>query len=82
MDFRLISASKPDPVHSEKNLFLPDLYFRIATLDITISPLRERSKIYLHSFSLQKNIEKRDGLIKEISEAAIDKLKGHKLPGM
>ena len=83
VDFRLISASKPNLRSlSEKNFFLPDLYFRIATLDITISPLRERvediAPLVIH---FKNMIEKRDGVIKEISEPAIDKLKGYDWPG-
>ena len=83
VDFRLISASKPDLRSlSEKNEFLPDLYFRIATLDITIGPLRERVEdISPLVFHFKRTIEKRDGTVKEISEAALDKLKGHNWPG-
>ncbi|MBG09193.1 MAG: hypothetical protein CME68_10575 [Halobacteriovoraceae bacterium] len=83
VNFRLISATKPDIRNlCEQNRFLPDLYFRISTLDITISPLRERTEdIGPLIFNFKKKIEKRDGIIKEVSEAAIDKLKGYDWPG-
>ena len=83
VNFRLISASKPNIRNlCEKNKFLPDLYFRISTLDIVIAPLRERmediSSLVSH---FKKKIEKRDGVVKEISESAIDKLKAYFWPG-
>jgi len=83
VNFRLISASKPNiRTLCEQNKFLPDLYFRISTLDILISPLRERMEdITPLIFHFKKKIEKRDGIIKEISESAIDKLKGYWWPG-
>lgn len=83
VNFRLISASKPNIRNlCEKNKFLPDLYFRVSTLDIEISPLRERMEdISPLIFHFQKKIEKRDEVIKEISESAIDKLKSYSWPG-
>ena len=83
VNFRLISASKPNIRKlCQQNKFLPDLYFRISTLDISISPLRERIEdITSLIFHFKKRIEERDGVIKEISEAAIDKLKGYYWPG-
>ena len=43
VDFRLVSASKPDLENrSEKKDFLIDLYYRISTLDIHITSLRTR----------------------------------------
>jgi DNA-binding NtrC family response regulator len=83
IDFRLISASKPNLRElSEKGDFLPDLYFRIATLDITIAPLRERDEdIPSLVFHFKNKIEQRDHIFKEITEAALNKLKAYNWPG-
>lgn len=85
VDFRLICAGKSDlknmckPENSE---FLPDLYYRISTLDVVIPSLRERTEDILPLLiHFKKKAESRFGKTKEFSSSAIKSLKAYSWPG-
>ena len=75
VDFRLICASKPElKEQSRQNEFLPDLFYRISSLDIHVTPLRERASDIPHLIKFfQKNINENTSIkkIKTISSPAM-----------
>ena len=84
IDFRLICASNKNLFQlSQENKFRFDLYQRINTLEITLSPLRERASdipllvdYYLNLFSQEMNIK-----LPKISKPALNKLCSYQYPG-
>lgn len=83
VDFRLVAAGKPNLRKlSEKGEFLPDLYFRIKHLDVTILPLRERPEDILPTIAyVQNKIEQRTQQTKRILKPTLDKLVSYSWPG-
>lgn len=83
VDFRLVVASKPNLKDlSTKGKFLPDLYYRIICLDITIKPLRERPEDVLPTIQyFQQIIEKRTGQKKRIMKSTLEKISSYSWPG-
>ncbi|USN48525.1 MAG: sigma-54-dependent Fis family transcriptional regulator [Pseudobdellovibrionaceae bacterium] len=83
VDFRLIVAGKPNLRElSENGEFLPDLYFRIKHLDLTILPLRERPEDILPTIAYTQNkIEANKGIYKKIMKPTLDKLVSYNWPG-
>lgn len=85
VDFRLVCAGKPklkELCRGNDPDFLPDLYFRISTLDLEISPLRERTEdiepLLMHFKEMAENKFK---IKKDFSSSTIRALKGHSWPG-
>ena len=85
VDFRLICAGKPklkEMCCGDDPDFLPDLYFRISTLDLEITPLRERTEdiepllMYFKEMAENKFKTKKD-----FSSSTIRALKGHSWSG-
>lgn len=85
IDFRLICAGKSklrDMCKGEEPDFLPDLYFRISTLDLELPPLRERTEDIQPLISyFKENAEKKYSIVKEFSPSAIRILKSYSWPG-
>lgn len=83
VDFRLVVAGKPNLRSlSESRDFLPDLYFRISSLNLTILPLRERPEDILPTIAhIQNDIEKRSGLSKQLMRSTLQKLSSYSWPG-
>ena len=83
VDFRLICAGKPNlRKHAIDNKFLIDLFFRISSLNIEISPLRERPEdiIALVRF-FQKMMEEKLGMFKYFSLSVLKKFQEYSWPG-
>ena len=85
VDFRLVCAGKPklkEMCRGNDPDFLPDLYFRISTLDLEILPLRERTEdiepLLMHFKEITENKFK---MQKDFSSSTIRALKGHSWPG-
>ncbi|HET6329772.1 MAG TPA: sigma-54 dependent transcriptional regulator [Holophagaceae bacterium] len=84
VDVRLIAATHQDleGLVREKR-FRADLYYRVSTLPIRVPALRERADdiplLALHLLeSLAEDLRKP---VREISEAALERLRGHSWPG-
>lgn len=83
VDFRLICASKPSlRQRSINNKFLLDLFFRISSLNIDVAPLRDRTNDIgsLINF-FQQTIGDKLGTFKQLSPAALKRLKEYHWPG-
>ena len=83
VDFRLVCASKPHLRESSMdNEFLPDLFFRISSLNIDVLPLRSRVDDILPLVSFfQQSMEEKFGTHKVISPTALKKLQIYSWPG-
>lgn len=83
IDFKLVVAGKPNLRElSETREFLPDLYFRISSLNLEILPLRERPEDILPTIKhIQKIIEAETGVSKRILKPALQKLSSYNWPG-
>ncbi|PIP94283.1 MAG: hypothetical protein COW00_08370 [Bdellovibrio sp. CG12_big_fil_rev_8_21_14_0_65_39_13] len=85
VDFRLICAGKPklrEMCKGEEAEFLPDLYFRVSTLDLELPPLRERTEDIQPLINyFKRNAEGKYGITKEFSPSAIRVLKSYSWPG-
>lgn len=83
VDFKLVVAGKPNLRQlSETREFLPDLYFRISSLNLTILPLRERPEdIVPTALHIQRMIEKERGVSKRLLKPALQKLSSYNWPG-
>ena len=84
IDFRLISATNMDlPKLVEKGSFRADLYYRLSSVPISISPLRERREdIPLLARSLLPNInQKLNGNAQSISPQALEIMSAYRWPG-
>ena len=79
VDFKLVVAGKPNLRQlSETREFLPDLYFRISSLNLTILPLRERPEdIVPTALHIQRMIEKERGVSKRLLKPALQKLSSY-----
>lgn len=83
VDFRLVVAGKPNLRSlSESREFLPDLYFRISSLNLTILPLRERPEDIVPTINhIQREIEKEHGTSKQLLRSTMRKLSSYNWPG-
>lgn len=81
---RIIAATnKPIRQLMNEKLFRDDLYYRLATVTITVPSLRERKEdipLLAHHF-LKKYAERNGGAVKELSEAFMENLVHHDWPG-
>ena len=67
---------------AEAKEFLPELYFCIAALNLSILPLRERPEDIIPTvMHFQQKIEKESGVAKQIMRSTLQKLSGHSWPG-
>ncbi len=83
-DFRLIAATNKDlKAESEAHLFRPDLYFRLNVFQITLPPLRERTKDIeaLAVFYTKQFAAKTDGQEKHFEPGFLHKLEAYSWPG-
>lgn len=84
VDFRLIAATNVDlfKLTKEKN-FRADLYYRLTSAQITISPLRERREdvAYLMKSLLPNINQKLLGNVQSISEGALQLMQDYSWPG-
>ena len=85
IDFRLICAGKyklKEMCKGGDPNFLPDLYFRISSLDLILSPLRERKEdiepLLIH---FKKLANEKYNVKKEFSSSAMRALKSYNWPG-
>ncbi len=82
-DVRIIAASNKDlRLLIQQGLFREDLFFRLNVVPLRLPPLRERTEdipdLIRHFFDLVE----REGLpLKQIDQAALDRLKRHRWPG-
>jgi DNA-binding NtrC family response regulator len=85
VDFRLVCAGKPklkEMCKGNDPEFFPDLYYRISTLDLEITPLRERIEDVLPLLIHFKKIaDKKFNVEKEFSSSSIRALKSYSWPG-
>jgi two-component system, NtrC family, response regulator HydG len=83
VDFKLVVAGKPNLRElTETREFLPDLYFRISSLNLKILPLRERPEDIVPTIKhIQKMIESETGVSKRILKTALQKLSSYNWPG-
>jgi len=82
-DVRIISATNRDLLNmTEQDLFRQDLYYRIAGIDITLPPLRERrADIPALAELFLKRLSAGSGKIYHLADDAITQLTGHDFPG-
>jgi len=83
VDVRLIAATHRDLAEMvRKGTFRDDLYFRISTLPVKIPPLRQRPEdIPLLARNLLNHLSMDMGKKVEITELALEKLRGYSWPG-
>lgn len=84
VDTRVIATTNRDIKEMlEKNKFRSDLYYRLNVIPIDVPPLRERkSDIGLLIEHFLKKISEREGIAKkQISDNAVELLKGYDWPG-
>jgi two-component system response regulator AtoC len=85
VDVRVICAAKPklwNMCQGDDPEFLPDLYFRITPLVLTIAPLRERTEdIVPLTKHFSKMMSEKCGTDKEFSPNAVRALKSYNWPG-
>jgi transcriptional regulator with PAS, ATPase and Fis domain len=84
VDFRVIAATNMElPKLVEKGSFRADLYYRLSSVPISISPLRERREdIPVLARSLLPNInEKLSGTAQSISAQALELMGAYRWPG-
>ena len=77
VDVRVISASCRD-IDAGSTVLRQDLFYRLGVLSIDVPPLRERSEDIA---ILAAALLRRDGGGRRISEAALERLRGHRWPG-
>jgi DNA-binding NtrC family response regulator len=85
IDFRLICAGKPklrEMCRGSDPDFLPDLFFRISTLDLEVPPLRERTEDISPLINhFKKAAEAKFQTEKDFSPSAMRALKSYSWPG-
>jgi DNA-binding NtrC family response regulator len=83
-DVRIIAATNRTlRTMAQSGEFREDLFYRLAVVTLSLPSLRERKEdipLLVQHF-LNESARKRDANIKEISEAALDKLKAHNWDG-
>jgi len=82
-DVRIISATNRDLLHmTEQGVFRQDLYYRIAGIDITLPPLRERrADIPALAALFLTRLSAGSGKIYHLANDAITQLTGYDFPG-
>jgi transcriptional regulator with PAS, ATPase and Fis domain len=84
LDFRLIAATNIDLYELvEKGCFRSDLYYRLTSMPVFISPLRERRKdiLYLTKSMLPGINQKLLGTVESISDYALKIMNNYRWPG-
>ena len=84
IDVRVIAATNRDlRVALEDGTFREDLYYRLNVVPIEIPPLRERKEDipYLVRYFVEKLARENGGHVREITDAAIEKLMQYSWPG-
>lgn len=82
IDIRLVSATNRDLKHAvQQGLFRQDLYYRLAGLNVTLPPLRQRSdKAELIHYAAQR-LQLEDPAKPRLSKAVLDLFLQHPWPG-
>jgi DNA-binding NtrC family response regulator len=84
IDVRVIAATNRDlRVALEDGTFREDLYYRLNVVPIEIPPLRERKEDipYLVRYFVDKLARENGGRVREITDAAVEKLMQYSWPG-
>jgi two-component system response regulator HupR/HoxA len=84
INIRIVAASDYDlEIKLSKNTFRSDLYYRLATFDIHIPPIRKRSQdiIPIAITLLNQNMELLGKKVKGISDEALQVLQNYQWPG-
>lgn len=84
IDVRFIAATKTDlRAESEAGRFRPDLYFRLATVDLALPPLRGRCEDIglLHSVFARRAAERFGLPLRELPPSALSELETRPWPG-
>ena len=83
VDVRILTATNRDiSAMVRQGLFRDDLFYRLSTITVEVPPLRERrNDVDLLAQHFATVLNERFGSNKQISEAALQVLRGHKWPG-
>ena len=83
-DVRVIAATNADLLERVRSkAFREDLYYRLNSLSLRVPPLRERGGdvTLLINYFLNRNAREHDRAVREISQAALEKLAAYAWPG-